>query len=47
VKRVLDIICAMHAVRKVSAWCFRAQLGAVYTCPNLRTNRHTIPCTIC
>jgi hypothetical protein len=23
------------------------ELGAVYTCPNLRTNRHTIPCTIC
>jgi hypothetical protein len=22
-------------------------LGAVYTCPNLRTNCHTIPCTIC
>jgi hypothetical protein len=22
-------------------------LGAVYTCPNLRTNRRTIPCTIC
>jgi hypothetical protein len=24
-----------------------APLGAVYTCPILRTNRRTIPCTIC